>query len=284
MNTFTLLIVCIILYLIINFGSKENFNSKIVEKFNDSEFNVYVIHMAKNKDRLINFDEYYNKSDIKFKPYEIFPAVVGKDLNLVNYVTEKAYEQILMTERTGNRIHHYDLSPGAVGCYLSHLSIYKKLVNSNLKYAIIFEDDSIMVSNFYEKVLYSLNVVPDDWDILLLGVICLKCDEFKDYIKINRFWGTHGYIINKQSAKKILEFLDKPLSKQIDTDMSILIKRGLIKVYGVNPILVNQDPKFGSDIQSHVIDSPEAHNEEFIQQQLSKIHGKRIIDATYNKI
>jgi len=66
--------------------------------------------------------------------------------------------------------------------------------------------------------------------------------------------------------------------------MSLLIKRGLIKVYGVNPILVNQDPKFGSDIQSNVIDSPEAHNEEFIQQQMSKIHGKRIIDATYKKI
>jgi GR25 family glycosyltransferase involved in LPS biosynthesis len=112
--------------------------------------------------------------------------------------------------------------------------------------------------------------------------MCLKCDIEKDYIKINRFWGTHGYVVRKEGAKKLIEFLDKPLSKQIDADLSLLIKRNLIKVYGINPIIVAQDPKFGSDIQESVKESDEAFEEEFKQRQLDSIQAKIIIDKTYS--
>jgi GR25 family glycosyltransferase involved in LPS biosynthesis len=120
--------------------------------------------------------------------------------------------------------------------------------------------------------------------MILLGVMCLKCDIEEEYIKINRFWGTHGYLINKQGARKLIEYLDKPLSKQIDADLSLLIKRGLIKVYGINPIIVAQDPKFGSDIQEIVEDSDKAFEEEFKQNEINKIQAKAIIDRTYLKI
>jgi glycosyl transferase family 25 len=211
------------------------------------------------------------------KKIEIFPAVVGKNLNLLNFVTPGGYEQILMTEKTNQRKYHYEITRGAVGCYLSHLSIYKKIIESNLNYGIIFEDDSIIANDFYQKLLYGLNVVPPDWDIFLLGMICLKCDISKDYVKVNRFWGTHGYIIKKESAVKILSYLDKPISKQIDADLSLLIKKNLINVYAINPMIVIQDPKFKSDIQMKVIDSPEAFNEEFAQQQLMKFYAKNRI-------
>jgi len=282
MNIYLVLIGFIILFIILNVESKQHFESRIIEKFNNNEFNVYLINMEKNKDRLMNFTEYYNKSDLNFKPFELFPAVVGKDLNLIDYLSENAYKEILISEKRGRK-HHYDLTPGAVGCYLSHLRIYKKLVNSNYNYGIIFEDDAIMAKNTYEKMLLSLNNIPSDWDIILLGVLCIKCDTSEKYIKISRFWGTHGYLIKKQSAVKLLEFLDKPLSKQIDADMSLLIKRGLIKVYGINPILVSQDTQFGSEIQSHVIDSEEVFNEEFAQKHINKIYTKKIIDDTYRE-
>lgn len=257
---------------------------RISEHFNSDVFDVHLIHMAKNTDRLVNFNNYYYNSDMKFKKFEIFSAIVGKDIKLEDHVSSKGYQQIIMTEKTKKRVHHYDLTRGAVGCYLSHLSIYKKLIQSNYKYSIIFEDDVIMASDFYERLLYGLTVIPDDWDILLLGVMCLKCDIEKNYIKINRFWGTHGYVVKKEGAKKLVEYLDKPLSKQIDADMSLLIKRGLIKVYGINPIIVAQDTKFGSDIQETVEESDEAFEEEFEQNQINKIQAKAIIDATYKHL
>jgi glycosyl transferase family 25 len=292
MNIYILVILIILGLILVDKYSTERFSKNIKnniknnfekEHFNSYEFNVEVIHMEKNKDRLINFNNYYYNSDMKFKKYEIFPAVVGKDINLIDYVSPKGYSQILMTEKTRQRIHHYDLTRGAVGCYLSHLAIYKKLINSNLNYTIVFEDDSIMASDFYQRLINGLLVIPNDWDILLLGVMCLKCDVEENYIKINRFWGTHGYLVSKKGATKLVEYLDKPISKQIDADISLLIKRGVITVYGINPIIVAQDPAFGSDIQEVVIDSDEAFEEEFKQNQINNIQAKAIIDRTYEK-
>jgi glycosyl transferase family 25 len=288
MNLELLLIVIILVYIFtcIKF-SKENYSStgkpirenyssivtKIINEessLNKDNFDVYLINMTKNVDRLQNFNKHYNKSDIAFKKFKVFPAIVGKNLNLINFVTPKAYEQIIEVEKTTKRRHHYDLTRGAVGCYLSHLSIYKKIIDSDKEYGIIFEDDSIMASDFYERLQYGINNIPDDWDIFLLGLTCLKCDIKLDYINVIRFWGTHGYIIKNKSAKKLLEYLDRPLSKQIDADISLLIKRKVIKVYGINPIIVAQEGSFKSDIQMDVIDSSEAFNEEFKQNQLNK--------------
>jgi len=260
----------------------EQFTDEVTKNFDSNEFEVYLINMPKNTDRLKNFQESYTNSDMSFKKFNIFPAIVGKELNIIDFVSPKAYQQILFSEKTGSRMHHYDLTRGAVGCYLSHLSIYKKIIEKNMKYGIIFEDDAIIATDFYKRLLYGLNIVPKDWDIFLLGVICLKCDFEKEYINIKRFWGTHGYIINNQSAKKIIEYLDKPLSKQIDADMSLLIKKGIINVYAINPIIVAQDTKFGSDIQMAVTNSSEAFNEEFKQGVLMDFYAKnRIIKVKY---
>lgn len=274
MNIELILILIILVYIFTN--SKENYSSVVRSKkiknyiLNQHNFDVYVIHMAKNAERLVHFDKHYNNSDISFKNYNVFPAVIGSKLNLIDYVTPNAYEQILEIEKTLKRKHHYDLTRGAVGCYLSHLSIYKKIIESNIDYAIIFEDDSIMATDFYDRLQYGLNKIPDDWDILLLGLTCLKCDIKMNYIDVHRFWGTHGYIIKNKTAAKLIEYLDKPLSKQIDADISLLIKRNILRVYGINPIIVAQESSFKSDIQIEIISSAEAFNEEFKQNQLKQ--------------
>ena len=261
---------------------KEQNIEQFTEQFSSDEFEIYLINMPKNIDRLKNFEQSYANSDMSFKKFNVFPAIIGKELNIIDYVSPKAYTQLLISEKTGTRMHHYDLTRGAVGCYLSHLSIYKKIIENNLNYGIILEDDAIIANDFYKRLLHGLNVVPKDWDIFLLGVICLKCDIGKEYINIERFWGTHGYIINNQSAKKLIEYLDKPLSKQIDADMSLLIKKGIINVYAINPIIVAQDNKFGSDIQMAVTDSAEAFNEEFKQNMLMDFYAKnRIVKVGY---
>ena len=259
---FIYLISFIIIGYYIYYANEETYDT------NDN-FDVYVINLVSNKDRLNNFTYEYNKSDLSFKKFNVFPAIVGKELDIKKYVTTDAYQQILLTEKTGKRIHHYDLTRGAVGCYLSHLNIYKKIAKSNKKYGLIFEDDVKIATDFYKRMLYGLNTVPNDWDIYLLGVTCLKCNINQDYININRFWGTHGYLIKKETAIKLVEKLDVLLKKQIDADLSLLIKNKQLKVYGINPLIVVQDgSKFTSDIQTPVENNIDAFNEEFNQQQL----------------
>jgi glycosyl transferase family 25 len=226
--------------------------------------------MKKNTERLENFMREYNKSDLKNKSVDIFPAVVGKDIELINYVSPGAYKQILTTEVLKNRKYHYELTRGAVGCYLSHLYIWKKIAESDKNFGLIFEDDVLIATDFLSRLQTGLTQVPSDWDIYMCGIMCIKCDIKTNYIKVDRFWGTHGYFIKKESAEILYNELNKLINKQIDADLSLLIKYGKIKMYGINPIIVAQG-NFGTDIQVPVDKNSnlDAFTEEFNQNQLS---------------
>lgn len=264
-----ILILCIIIFYILT-NTFLNFNNLNNELYTDSDFDIYVINLKKNKERLDFFMKEYNKSDLKNIPLNVFPAIVGKDIDLVNFVTPAAYKQILTTEVLKNRKFHYELTRGAVGCYLSHLNIWKKIAESNKKFGLIFEDDVIIATDFFARLMIGLKNVPNDWDIYTCGIMCIKCDIKPDYIKVDRFWGTHGYLIKKESASLIYNELNKLISKQIDADLSLLIKYGKIKMYGINPIIVAQG-NFGSDIQVPIDNSSnvDAFTEEFNQNQLT---------------
>ena len=61
------------------------------EEFTDDDFDIYVINLVSNKHRLYNFTYEYNKSDLSFKKFNVFPAIVGKELDLTKHVTTDAY-------------------------------------------------------------------------------------------------------------------------------------------------------------------------------------------------
>lgn len=247
-----------------------------IDLLSSDDFSVYVINLKKNTERLNNFMNEYNKSDLKDIPLNVFSAIVGKELDLVNYITPAAYKQILTSEVLNNRKYHYELTRGAVGCYLSHLNIWKKIAESDKKYGLIFEDDVKIANDFFSRMIIGLKKVPSDWDIYTCGIMCLKCDIKPEFIKVNRFWGLHGYIIKKESAVLLYNELNKLINKQIDADLSLLIKYKKIKIYSINPIIVVQDGNFGSDIQipvdkNNIFDS---FTEEFNQNQLTVFNNK----------
>jgi glycosyl transferase family 25 len=246
------------LFIIINNSIYDNFNN--FDDFND--FDAYVINLPTSTDRLANFMKQYNASDLSSFDMNVYPAILGKTLDIEKYVTPKAYQQILISEKTGLRKHHYELTRGAIGCYLSHLDIYKKIVNSNKDYGLIFEDDIEIPNNIYKLMnigLNKINKIDPNWDMYLLGYICIDCDIKKSYIIPRRFWCTHSYVITKRGAEKLLKYLDPSngnlLSRQIDSAMALLIKDNKLKVYGVNPPICNQSTLFYSSIQTGVINS-----------------------------
>jgi GR25 family glycosyltransferase involved in LPS biosynthesis len=247
------LILVILLIIFICKNQKLFFTQVKKENFSNDEIDIYLINMKKNKNRLDHFIDLYNNSDLKNIKLNIFPAIVGKDLDLVKYVTPKTYKQIISTEASFKRNTHYELSRGAVGCYLSHLNIYKQIMESDKKYGLIFEDDVTFKPDFYHNLSQSILNIPDDWDILLCGVFCLDCDNLNGYSLIRKFWGLHAYIVKKESAKKIYNELNKPIGRQIDGDMEFLNKINKIKIYALNPEIASQVSVFGSDIQTPVI-------------------------------
>ena len=60
-------------------------------------------------------------------------------------------------------------SMGMIGCWLSHLKVWKKVVDENLPYAIVLEDDTIFPENYSNKINGLLPLIPENADIVLLG-------------------------------------------------------------------------------------------------------------------
>lgn len=202
-------------------------------KFHQDNIKLYLINMKKSIERFKRFQDAYTASDLASIEFERIEGVNGKEIDIKNYVSDKAYDSILTAEKTGFRRYHYELTRGAVGCYLSHKEVYKRIANQKQEFAFVFEDDVRLSSlNLLSDVNQIVNSVPKDWDILLLGCVCFVCGKFSTYYDVNKYFLMHGYIIKRSSAKKILNLLnDQKIEQQIDAQFSDLAEQGILKIY-----------------------------------------------------
>lgn len=250
MTLFIILFVVLLIITIIYVGTKIN-NSKIIKKFS-KKTKSFVINLEKNADRLARFTDSYDESDINIIPLERFNAVNGKTLELQKYVTDKAYDQINSAETNGYRLRHYELTRGAVGCFMSHTTLYKKLLDDReYDFYLIFEDDAFVPQSVIKPLQLYLDNAPYDWDIIVFGVIREVIDQKgKLFDKVKTWWGLFGYAINKKGAKKFVNELNekKRIDKQIDSMMSMMIQENKLNVYSSSVHLIKHDSD-GTDIQ-----------------------------------
>lgn len=221
-----------------NKNNKEGFQSQPIGPDNTQ---IYIINLEKNKERLNNFHKHYQKCDLQSQPVERINAIYGMDLPYKDYIAENPEDK--------------GLTPGMIGCYLSHLHTYQKFLDSGKPYAIIFEDDAkIQNKDLYKTTISKLhNKIPDDWDMILLGYYNHepnhRFDDEGEYYKFWNFYGLHCYIINRDSAQKLLDLLKPPFSKQIDLNMTSFAEASQLNIYGIKKVDVVQDAPY-SDVQT----------------------------------
>lgn len=246
---FVLLFLAILIICLINFNNRIRHNKKI--KALGKRMQCFVINLEKNAERLNHFLNSYFNSDLNVIKLERFNAIYGRKLDLKDYVTNKAYDQIISAEKNGYRVRHYELTRGAVGCFLSHASIFKKLLSDNKhEFYMIFEDDAFVPPKVIHRLEYFVTNAPNDWDILVFGVIReVLYDKGQLFDKVKTWWGLFGYIINKRGAEKFMrEFQVNKIDKQIDSMMSMMIVENKLNVYSSRIHLISHNAE-GTDIQ-----------------------------------
>ena len=206
---------------------------------------IFMINLEKRKDRLNNFNFRYNNSDFKI-PYNLFKAFDGRKIDISKYINKNTYNDILITEKTGKRKYHYQLTRGAIGCYLSHVNIWKHILDNNIDSALIFEDDVNINYNSEELIYKSINNIPQDFDIILLGCNCIKCYKKNNYRVVYKFWGLYAYIITKKCIEKIYDKMF-PIKQQIDSELSDLSNE--LNIYSTNTNIIKHANIGESDIQ-----------------------------------
>lgn len=93
----------------------------------------YVINLQRRPDRLLRFQDFYSKYGPSL-PLTIFEAIDGSNQNQFTRVPESIIKSISDTNDYNNK-------PSIRATAMSHMMIWKEIAESDIDYALIFEDD-----------------------------------------------------------------------------------------------------------------------------------------------
>lgn len=182
---------------------------------------TYVVNLDRREDRWKKFES--NAHFANPLKYERYSAVDGSTLKS-NSQLQRIFD--------GN---DYNMRVGMVGCAMSHIKLYINLINSDADAYCILEDDITFVPEFDRKLLHLYKQVENtSWDMVYLGHHLFDhhiTEESynKKVMPVAQRWnrltsltksmgGTGGYLISKEGAKKLLEFINRTgMTNGIDT-------------------------------------------------------------------
>lgn len=207
---------------------------------------IFIINLETSTDRRAVMEQAMNTLNL---PHEFIAAVDGRDFDPDALPAYNGRRRRLCYGR--------DLTPGEIGCILSHRSIYEKMVAENIPCAVILEDDALFTPEF-PAVLRRLKTLETDWDMIrFLGRE--KCERKNRKIApligqhmlarvTTPFGGAYAYMLTQHTAKKLLQFTQKNWMP-IDILHSYVWYTGLT-VFSVTPSPACADNDIDSTIES----------------------------------
>ena len=201
----------------------------------------YVVNLDSDKKKWEDTTSTLSSLGIK---HERFPAVYGKKLS-PEYIKEITHASVYYNQINGRSLDQQVPTLGAIGCYLSHVGIWQKLVESDSDMCLVFEDDLAKTSSLKEVEDF-VDTVPKGWDFIYLGYYKPLPSDGYDIRKDNYYkvkgmtYMTHSYLVSKQGATKLLKSA-LPIFCQIDSHISFLAARGDIEAYRPIKSMFNQN-------------------------------------------
>jgi glycosyl transferase family 25 len=192
---------------------------------------IFFLTLKDEEKRTLHMINELKKFNLK---YEIVYGKKGKDLtknDLRLYSKKEAF-------KSENR----DLSLDEIAACLSHISIYKKIVNLKFKYFLIFEDD-VVINKDLIKILNRIEKFPKDW-----GIINFFTDskQIKTNLIIYKNYRITKFIENANRAcallmkkKTVMKLLEKAFPvRQPPDELTARCNITGIKAYGIQPNLI----------------------------------------------
>lgn len=202
---------------------------RATESFAPAHFPVYVIALMREPKRLAKFRGSY---ELDVQPI-VVEAVDGTRLPELERLVREGTLTAAGSEsiRIGAPRKNADdlVTRGALGCYLSHVDVWKRATNS--PFSVVFEDDADarIASRDIERRVARL---PADWHVYLVGTPHTKMEATQTtlpgLVRLEQFCGTHAYAISRSGARWLAEHGDLlPVDMQVDAKLASLTLRGL---------------------------------------------------------
>lgn len=246
--------------------------------------NNFIISLKdNNEDRRTHISNQFNSKNI---PFLFFDAINKSNLG--------------SSEHLNIRFNNPNLTAGEKGCFLSHIFLWKKIIDENIDVAGIFEDDIYLGKNS-EELLRDYSWVNKNIDIIKIEKSndkiktsirpIKKVDDIQIVRLKSRHLGTAGYIITNKGAHFLFDHISqKPINNPIDHEIfnDLLINNKYI-VGQTMPCLCIQDfvlnkndnnfPSILEDHRIHRVIHNKTGNSNKIIRELSRLK-EQILDFT----
>lgn len=225
--------------------------------------NVYYINMDKSLDRRAKME---SQENLIGKKLIRIPAVNGNELS----------EQDIKNSTT--TFCNNFCTKTMIGIYLSHLKVYKQIIDNGDKYALIMEDDCEIIPTFQQDlqvILDDLIKIDPEWDFLYLGCFggCTPNGDNEFFAQLQTTFlyklkskpldnphvfipespvGFASYIISQKCAQKMSSIMTKA-SYHVDVEFLRHASQndGLFKIYATKKILGYQYTDSNSSTQTN---------------------------------
>lgn len=159
---------------------------------------------------------------------------------------------------------HFTLTRPAVGCYLSHLAVWRWMIDNKLPRVLVFEDDANPVANFDPARFRAVfAAMPQDPGMVLFGRIIMNgmADKAQgaELARIYFFNGTFAYLITPSASRFLIPPL-LPLNGHVDHQISTILieRRHEFAARYVEPAFFEPDWSLRSDCYVPLEEVPDA--------------------------
>lgn len=231
--------------------------------------NIQVISLASAVERRKHIQNEFIKHELNFNFFDALTPDVAAPL---------AEKMTLNTQEER-------ITKGELACFMSHVSLWLKMVDENIPYMAIFEDD-VFLGDHAKDLLKKSDWIDGSWHIIKTEafadkVIVGKVDKIPNFgVEIAplkcRNLGTAGYILSIQGAKAYLEFILKNQIIPLDELMfDAYIGLRKLQVYQLFPSLCMQEmllfPEKKSVLPSDLLEERKARMKKFKKKGFAKI-------------
>jgi len=167
----------------------------------NTQKNIHTFIISLPKDR--NRREYLEKQLQKLAiPFSVIEAVHGESLSAEELAA--SYDR-----KKAINLFNRELSKGEIGCALSHLSIYKRMIAEDIPHALILEDDARILDDDLPATLSTLaQRYTERTPVAVLlnhvqrydGATGLQLDDTRRIYDAYRGVCAHGYFVTKAAA------------------------------------------------------------------------------------
>ncbi|MFT6086214.1 MAG: glycosyl transferase family 25 [Glaciecola sp.] len=209
------------------------------------KWKICLINLARSTDRLAACASQLDSYGL---PFDRIVAVNGDTLDV---------STIIGLYNFGDSSYHKHMTRGELGCYLSHARAWQAIVDEQLDYAVILEDD-ILLQDDIQQGLEAITYIKQPWDVIKLAEAPVKrkavhqipAGDFS-LITYNKVPSrTCAQVVSLSGARKLLA-TSININRPIDIELQYWWESEL-SVFGLKPYVVKANHDEISEIDRNL--------------------------------